>query len=218
MLCGQSILPSHAYAWQESALKTANSQDRLSAPIKSKHLPEAYSKIWNFLAIPGSAIASETDTPELRNVQQPYFFGGTGSMKTCQFEPDVLGSLRMFTSGKIRVQFFNAKDLNLKDMVGKTKKDVPVQEAIEENVKDMLLSSFKSLPKSERCVIDCSNGPQALIIPPGFIVVQEAMDGKPSCGVRRSYTPTSKSQLEVFELVANPDFALKSKICSAMNR
>ena len=210
-----------SHAWQQNSQKHASTQDRISAPLKSKHKPEAFNELWKLLAPAGDTVACESTNPELQNVQRAYFFAGSGTMKTCNFEPDALGSLRVFTTGKIRMQFFKWQDVKdlvgVKDLVTNLAKDSSYQEALEDGLKNLVISSFEVLRgKSSRCLVDCGSGPQALVVPPCWIVVQEALDGIPSCGVRRSFTPRGERFVDAFESVAAKEFAYRNSVISAM--
>ena len=114
MLCKISFRKKHVWvqhvlAWHASVAKqTAGATDRLAAPMATKHHPEAWNAVFNLL---GDNVASVVQHPALKTVQHVFYFGGSSKMRSCFFEPDSLGSFRVFCSGKVRLQFFQASSL-----------------------------------------------------------------------------------------------------------
>ena len=77
--------------------------------MKKNMQPDAYSKIWSFVFPPNSA--DIVRSPDCEKLEQPFFFGGSATMKTAAFEPDACGSVRLFVAGKVHIQFFSASGL-----------------------------------------------------------------------------------------------------------
>ena len=199
--------------WHEAlADKTKGKQDRISAPLALKHGPKSYDPVWNLLAPEDCRkIVGTKGLKELEMLEKPHFFGASGKLKAIDWEPDCLGSLRIFTSGKLRMQFFKAADVN-----------PTAQENYQLGTRNMLVkalnqneSNTTSFPKSLRATVDCSSGPVVVCIPPGMLVVQEALNSSMSCGVRRAFTPNGANSLADFKLAVAPNFSFKDKLIAA---
>ena len=200
--------------------KTKAKQDRMAAPIDKKHNPAAYELIWSLLLPSGcKKIVSKTELGDLESVQKPYFFGGAGNMKGVDYEPDGLGSVRIFTAGKVRMQFFKATDLRQAMMESGKAGAGALAEDFQKASKDFLVALFQTdysaMPPSKKVLVDCSSGLCALLVPPGTLVVQEALDNVMSCGVRRSFTP--RVPHDDFKLAVSAKFLLRERILVAMS-
>ena len=85
-----------------------------------------------------------------------------------------------------------------------------------------MLGAFASrdlskLPISLRVIVDCANGPQALIAPPGYLLVQDALDSAIIVGVRRAFTPKSCGTCaDDLALAMSSQFVFKSELLAAM--
>ena len=133
-------------------------------------------------------------------------------MKTADLEPDACGSVRLFGAGKVHIQFFSASGL---------KTVVPPIDGKDFSTSCEIFfrriftaGDYAKLPPSSRAIIDCSTGPKLLVTPPGWWLVQEALDATTSCGIRRCFS--SKSGASDFELACSDSFAFKDKLLSAM--
>lgn len=193
--------------------KTKGKQDRVSAPMATKHMPALYDPVWNLLVPDDSKkVVSIAELNELEMLQKPHFFGASGKMKAVDWEPDCLGCLRVFTAGKVRMQLFRASDLSTaKDTADyqTSTKNLLIRQLNQQNI------TKDALPKSTKAVIDCGSGPVVIGIPPGYLVVQEAVDTTISSGVRRSFTPKGKDACVDFELAVSSSFKLKDKMLAA---
>ena len=189
MLCG-------FWVWRilwltQAATKVGGSTDRLAAPLSAKHRPEGWDAAFQLLAPPiDGKILSATKHADLTSIQHLYYFAGSGKMKSCNFEPDALGSLRIFVAGKVRMQFFAASDINDSLAGGRDKSKEFVKDC-EDHVGKVLGpgGDHSKLTCSRRFLVDASSGPIAVLIPPGFLIVQEALDAVSSVGLRRSFSP-----------------------------
>ena len=132
-------------------------------------------------------------------------------MRSVSFEPDCLGSLRVFSHGKVRMQFYKASNLSA---ALKASDVSDFAKECEELVLKGIHADPKNLPPSTKCLVDASAGPVALVVPPGMLVVQEALDQQPCAGVRRSFTPFAS--YEDFSLACSDKFAAKASILAAL--
>lgn len=202
--------------WHSSSAKELGSNERVSAPVKPNMKPEGYAEVWNSLIPASEHIVSEEELKECKALplQQPFFFGGSSTMRTCKFEPDGLGSIRLFTSGKVRIQCWKASELQPHVKMGQQK---DFASSCEKFMVGVLVSGdLGTLPTGLRAIVDCSGGPKALVVPPGWLLVQEALDATCSAGVRRSFSP--KAGASEFALAAAESFAFKDKLLAAMKR
>lgn len=198
--------------WQSSSAKVLLTSDRVSAQMKQHMQPDAYSEIWSLLLSESAEIVSSKAFPDLQKLEQPFFFGGAGTMKTASFEPDACGSIRLFVSGKVRIQLFSA--VSLKSVVPLIKgKDFSTscENFFRRSFAD---KDYARMPSSFKAIIDCSTGPKTLVVPPGWWLVQEALDAAISCGIRRSFS--SKSGAIDFDLACSDTFKFKEQLLIAM--
>lgn len=216
MLCKISFRKKHVWvqhvlAWHASVAKqTAGATDRLAAPMATKHHPEAWNAVFNLL---GDNVASVVQHPTLKTVQHVFYFGGSSKMRSCFFEPDSLGSFRVFCSGKVRLQFFQASSLA---KAFTRDASVPFTKDCENFLTARLCGGGEggNLPPSRRYLVDCSAGPIVVLVPPATLLVQESLDGKICSGIRRSFSPISKACVEEFSMACSDGFALKDLILS----
>ena len=190
-------------------------QYRISAPLAAKHKPDAYNEVYELFVPSSEKLLSTGEFELLHTLEGLHFFGGSSSMKQCSFEPDCLGCIRIFCTGKVRFQFFSSEVL---EPCVKDSKAESFAKACEEWMHNVITTDHKNLPLSARCVVDCTNGPQMVVIPPGYLVVQEALGGQVSCGVRRSFSPTSPHCQKLFNLAVANSFVHKAAMLKAMSQ
>ena len=181
--------------------------------MAQKHVPSTFDPVWTAL-VPNESkkVVATTELKELELLQKLHFFGGSGKMKSVDWEPDALGSLRVFTAGKIRMQLFRASDVRPTPSSKQTDYQTGTKNELIKLLNQARMAK-QVLPKSIKACVDCGSGPVVVGIPPGFLVVQEACDSAISSGVRRSFTP--KGMSEDFKLAVSPSFALKDKLLAA---
>ena len=183
----------------------------MSAPLAVKHAPHGFDEIWNMVAPVGKLVIGENELEQLSAFQKVHYFRGSGKMRTMGFELDSLGSMRLFSQGKIRMQFFKASEL----VKFGASKDKEFGKACEQVIMTCI-DSTSHLPTSMRAIIDATDGPVMLVVPPGYFVVQEALDSSASCGVRRSFSPRGGVLKSEFELACPASFVFRDVIVKAM--
>ena len=179
--------------------------------MASKHHPEAYDHLWKML---GRNVAED---PKLSAIQNVQYFGGGPKMRSCLFEPDGVGSYRIFFTGKVRIQFFRASSVS--EGIKLRDASTSFTDAAQDFVAKLLQSdSHATLPESQRFLVDTSSGPVGIIIPPATLVVQEALDGLMVSGIRRSFSPYSTCCVEEFKLCVAAGFSHKDFLLSLCDR
>ena len=83
--------------------KTFKAKDRIQAPLETKHTPDLLKPFINQV-LPRTAVVDPSAHPRLATVcDKPWFFGYSSTMVIYDFEPDCLGTIRIYTSGKLKV-------------------------------------------------------------------------------------------------------------------